>query len=48
MTNMTALVAAMDVSGDPHAGNHKFLGIVMGTQDKINSTIARQDTAVST
>lgn len=39
MTGMVSLVAAMDASGDPHTGNHKFLGIVIGTQDKINSII---------
>ena len=39
VTDMVPLVAAMNVSGDPRAGNHKFLGIVTGTQDKINSII---------
>lgn len=39
MTNTADLAAAMDVSGDPRTGNHMFLGIVLGTQDKINSII---------
>ena len=34
------LVAAMDVSGDPSTGNHKFLGIVIGTRYKIGSIIS--------
>ncbi len=35
------LVAGMDVSGNPNTGNHKFMGIVIGTKDSIDS-MARQ------
>ena len=34
---MTAIVAGVDVSGDPGSGNYKFMGIVMGTRKKIDS-----------
>lgn len=29
----------MDVSGDQHSGNHKFLAVVIGTEEKINAII---------
>lgn len=34
---MSRLVAAVDVSGDQRSGNHKFLAIVIGTEEKINA-----------
>lgn len=36
---MGRLVAAMDVSGDQYSGNHKFLAVVVGTEEKINAIV---------
>ena len=36
---MGRLVAAMDVSGDQYSGNHKFLAVVIGTEEKINAIV---------
>ena len=31
------MIAGMDVSGDPKSGNHKFMAIVIGTDEKVNA-----------
>lgn len=36
---MGRFVAAMDVSGDQYSGNHKFLAVVVGTEEKINAIV---------
>jgi len=38
---MTMLVAGIDVSGNPHTGNYKFMGIVIGTEEKIRATVKK-------
>jgi len=38
---MTMLVAGIDVSGNPQAGNYKFMGIVIGTEEKIRATVKK-------
>ena len=31
------MIAGMDVSGDPKSGNHKFMAIVIGTDEKVGA-----------
>lgn len=31
------MIAGMDVSGDPQSGNHKFMAIVIGTDEKVGA-----------
>ncbi len=38
---MAKLVAGMDMSGDPGMGNDKFLSIVIGTEESVDSTVKR-------
>jgi len=38
---MTTLVAGIDVSGNPQTGNYKFMGIVIGTEEKIRATVKK-------
>jgi len=38
---MTMLVAGIDVSGNPHTGNYKFMGIVIGTEEKIRAAVKK-------
>jgi len=38
---MTTLVAGIDVSGNPQTGNYKFMGIVIGTEEKIQATVKK-------
>lgn len=35
------LVAGIDVSGNPHEGNYKFMGIVIGTEEKIQTAVKK-------
>jgi len=38
---LIVLVAGIDVSGNPYAGNYKFMGIVIGTEEKIQATVKK-------
>ncbi len=38
---MVSLVAGIDVSDNPDQGNYRFMGIVIGTPEKINSVAKR-------
>ena len=38
------MIAGMDVSGNPESGNHKFMAIVMGTEERIASLVKRLGT----
>ena len=38
------MLAGMDVSGNPESGNHKFMAIVMGKEERIDSLVRRLGT----
>ena len=37
---MSELLAAMDVSGNPHEGNYGFMSMVIGTRENIEAMIS--------
>ena len=38
---MATIVAGMDVSGDQRSGNHKFMSLVLGTQESLDAITRR-------
>jgi len=38
---MATLVAGIDVSGNPQTGNYRFMGVVIGTEEKIQAAVKK-------